>query len=137
MARSPFSLTMQGFYGTRGKSRSITYRHSSRKLTHFVLIRFRNMSDQEFDSVQLVHLKGAFSCTKAAWPIFRKQKFGRIINTSSAAGLYGMLTYPVQIPLVILTPIGMSRKLWTSKLQCCEVGSRGIHENPGQGGRKI
>ncbi|KAJ3487160.1 hypothetical protein NLI96_g3745 [Meripilus lineatus] len=50
---------------------------------------FRNMSDQEFDSVQLVHLKGAFSCTKAAWPIFRKQKFGRIINTSSAAGLYG------------------------------------------------
>ncbi|KAF9174653.1 hypothetical protein BGX20_010334, partial [Mortierella sp. AD010] len=27
--------------------------------------------------------------TKAAWPIFRKQKFGRIINTTSAAGLYG------------------------------------------------
>ncbi|KAG0298227.1 hypothetical protein BGZ98_000269, partial [Dissophora globulifera] len=25
----------------------------------------------------------------AAWPIFRKQKFGRIINTTSAAGLYG------------------------------------------------
>jgi len=37
----------------------------------------------------LVHLKGAFACTKAAWPIFRKQKFGRIINTASAAGLYG------------------------------------------------
>lgn len=48
------------------------------------------MTDQEFDQVQLVHLKGAFSCSKAAWPIFRKQKFGRIINTSSAAGLYGM-----------------------------------------------
>ncbi|KIM33313.1 hypothetical protein M408DRAFT_61153 [Serendipita vermifera MAFF 305830] len=49
----------------------------------------RNMSDQEWDAIQLVHLKGAFSCTKAAWPIFRKQKFGRIINTASAAGLYG------------------------------------------------
>jgi len=47
------------------------------------------MSDQEWDAIQLVHLKGAFSCTKAAWPIFRKQKFGRIINTASAAGLYG------------------------------------------------
>jgi len=44
---------------------------------------------QEWDAIQLVHLKGAFSCTKAAWPIFRKQKFGRIINTASAAGLYG------------------------------------------------
>ncbi|KAF8529806.1 peroxisomal hydratase-dehydrogenase-epimerase [Gautieria morchelliformis] len=50
---------------------------------------FKNMSDQEWDMVQLVHLKGAFSCTKAAWPHFRKQRFGRIINTASAAGLYG------------------------------------------------
>lgn len=44
---------------------------------------------KDWDAVQLVHLKGAFACTKAAWPIFRKQKFGRIINTASAAGLYG------------------------------------------------
>lgn len=36
-----------------------------------------------------VHVKGAFSVTKAAWPHFRKQKFGRVINTTSAAGLYG------------------------------------------------
>jgi multifunctional beta-oxidation protein len=50
---------------------------------------FTKMSDQEWDAVQLVHLKGAYSCTKAAWPLFKNQKFGRIINTSSAAGLYG------------------------------------------------
>jgi multifunctional beta-oxidation protein len=47
------------------------------------------MSDAEWDQIQAVHLKGAYSCTKAAWPIFRKQKFGRIVNTASAAGLYG------------------------------------------------
>lgn len=39
----------------------------------------------------LVHLKGSYSCAKAAWPIFQKQKFGRIVNTASAAGLYGTL----------------------------------------------
>ncbi|KAF8952132.1 hypothetical protein BDZ97DRAFT_1931228 [Flammula alnicola] len=50
---------------------------------------FKNMSDKEWDQITEVHLKGAFSCTKAAWPLFRKQKFGRVINTSSAAGLYG------------------------------------------------
>ncbi|KIJ67079.1 hypothetical protein HYDPIDRAFT_174325 [Hydnomerulius pinastri MD-312] len=50
---------------------------------------FKNMSDAEFDQVVAVHLKGAYSCTKAAWPHFRNQKFGRVINTSSAAGIYG------------------------------------------------
>ncbi|KAF5326694.1 hypothetical protein D9619_004922 [Psilocybe cf. subviscida] len=50
---------------------------------------FKNMSDKEWDQITEVHLKGAFACTKAAWPLFRKQKFGRVINTSSAAGLYG------------------------------------------------
>ncbi|KAF8623667.1 hypothetical protein AX17_007365 [Amanita inopinata Kibby_2008] len=50
---------------------------------------FKNMSDREWDQIMEVHLKGAFACTKAAWPIFRKQKFGRVINISSAAGLYG------------------------------------------------
>ncbi|KAG6831817.1 hypothetical protein H0H92_007494 [Tricholoma furcatifolium] len=50
---------------------------------------FKNMSDKEWDQIMEVHLKGAFACTKAAWPHFRKQKFGRIINTASAAGLYG------------------------------------------------
>jgi multifunctional beta-oxidation protein len=50
---------------------------------------FKNMSDKEWDQVHEVHLKGAYSCTHAAWPIFRKQKFGRIVNTASAAGLFG------------------------------------------------
>ncbi|KAF7796624.1 hypothetical protein EIP86_007806 [Pleurotus ostreatoroseus] len=50
---------------------------------------FRNITDKEWDQVYEVHIKGAYSCTKAAWPIFRKQKFGRIVNTASAAGLYG------------------------------------------------
>ena len=52
-------------------------------------ISFRNMTDKEWDQIQDVHLKGAYSCTHAAWPIFRKQKFGRIVNTASAAGLFG------------------------------------------------
>jgi len=50
---------------------------------------FKAMTDKEWDAVVEVHVKGAFSITKACWPIFRKQKFGRIINTASAAGIYG------------------------------------------------
>ena len=51
---------------------------------------FKNMSDQEWDQIMAVHLKGSYSCAKAAWPIFQKQGFGRIVNTASAAGLYGL-----------------------------------------------
>jgi multifunctional beta-oxidation protein len=47
------------------------------------------MTDQDFDLVYKVHLFGTYSVTKAAWPHFNKQKYGRIINTSSAVGLYG------------------------------------------------
>lgn len=50
---------------------------------------FKNMTDEDWDLVTLVHLKGAYSCTKACWGMFRNQKFGRVINTASAAGLYG------------------------------------------------
>jgi putative sterol carrier protein len=34
-------------------------------------------------------MKGAYSVTKAAWPYMREQKYGRIIVTSSNAGIYG------------------------------------------------
>jgi len=47
------------------------------------------MSEVDWDKIFSVHVKGAFHCTKAAWPYMRNQKYGRIIMTSSASGLYG------------------------------------------------
>jgi multifunctional beta-oxidation protein len=52
-------------------------------------VSFKKMTDADWDLINNVHIYGAYKVTKAAWPYFRKQKFGRIINTSSAAGLYG------------------------------------------------
>lgn len=50
---------------------------------------FKNMSPEFLDPVLDVHLKGAFWVTKAAWELMREQKYGRIVNTSSAAGIFG------------------------------------------------
>lgn len=50
---------------------------------------FKKMSDKEWDDIIAVHLKGAYAMTKAVWPIFRQQKWGRVINTASPAGVYG------------------------------------------------
>lgn len=52
-------------------------------------ISFKNMKDADWDLIHAVHVKGAFKCARAAWPHFRKQKYGRVINTASAAGLFG------------------------------------------------
>lgn len=45
--------------------------------------------DVFLDLVHAVHLKGSFKTTQAAFPIFKKQGYGRIIMTSSNSGLYG------------------------------------------------
>uniref|UniRef100_A0A672Z4X0 Peroxisomal multifunctional enzyme type 2 n=1 Tax=Sphaeramia orbicularis TaxID=375764 RepID=A0A672Z4X0_9TELE len=41
------------------------------------------------DLIHRVHLRGSFLVTRAAWNHMKKQKFGRIIMTASAAGIYG------------------------------------------------
>jgi len=49
-----------------------------------------NMSEQDFDLVLDVHLRGTFLCTQAAARVFKVQgKGGRIVNTTSLSGLLG------------------------------------------------
>ena len=50
---------------------------------------FTNMDDKLWQQVMDVHLRGTYKVTKAAWPYFLKQKFGRVVNTTSTSGIYG------------------------------------------------
>ncbi len=50
---------------------------------------FAKMSLDDFRLVLDVHLMGSVICTKAAWEPMRRQKFGRIVMTTSSSGLYG------------------------------------------------
>lgn len=50
---------------------------------------FAKISDHDWDAVVDVHLKGSFKTTQAAWSIFKAQKYGRIIMTSSTSGIFG------------------------------------------------
>ena len=49
----------------------------------------RKMTEEEWDQVVNVHLKGAFLCTQAAANRMAEQKSGKIINVTSVAGLVG------------------------------------------------
>ena len=50
---------------------------------------FHNMEPDEFDSVLKVHLYGGFNCARHAIGPMREQKYGRIVNVVSSAGLRG------------------------------------------------
>lgn len=50
---------------------------------------FAKVSDQDLNLILDVHVKGSFKTTQAAWPVFKKQNYGRIIMTASNSGVYG------------------------------------------------
>ena len=50
---------------------------------------FPKMTDEDWEIIFRVHVLGAFRVTHAAWPHMRDQGYGRILFTSSAAGIYG------------------------------------------------
>jgi 3-oxoacyl-[acyl-carrier protein] reductase len=49
----------------------------------------KQMSEEAFDSVIAVNLKGVFNCTQAVAPYLIRQKAGSIVNASSVVGLDG------------------------------------------------
>jgi 3-oxoacyl-[acyl-carrier protein] reductase len=47
------------------------------------------MTEEDFDKVIAINLKGAFNCTKIISRIMIRQRYGRIINIASVIGLIG------------------------------------------------
>jgi NAD(P)-dependent dehydrogenase (short-subunit alcohol dehydrogenase family) len=47
------------------------------------------MTQEEFDSVLDVHLRGAFHVVRPAFPLMNQAGYGRIVLTSSCSGVYG------------------------------------------------
>ncbi|HZP43677.1 MAG TPA: SDR family NAD(P)-dependent oxidoreductase [Candidatus Binatia bacterium] len=50
---------------------------------------FLQMTEEQFDGMLRVHLKGTFNCTRALAPDMVEAGWGRIVNVASVAGLMG------------------------------------------------
>jgi NAD(P)-dependent dehydrogenase (short-subunit alcohol dehydrogenase family) len=50
---------------------------------------FHNLTPELVEPVLLVHLTGAFNVTVPAWRHLRTAGYGRVVNTTSASGLFG------------------------------------------------
>lgn len=68
---------------------------------------FQNMTEAQWFSVYNVHLRSTYKITKAAWPYFLKQKYGRVVNITSTSGIYGNFGQANYAAAVSLTEIGM------------------------------
>ena len=50
---------------------------------------FAKMELKDFEAVVAVHFLGSAYATKAAWPAMQEKNYGRVVMTTSAAGLFG------------------------------------------------
>jgi 3-oxoacyl-[acyl-carrier protein] reductase len=80
------------------------------------------MTNEMFDQVIDVNLKGVFYCTQAVLPYFIEQGKGKIINTSSVTGVYGNIGQ-TNYAAAKAGLIGMT-KTWAK-----ELGRKGINVN--------
>lgn len=82
----------------------------------------KNMTDEQFDKVIAVNLKGVFNATKAVVDTMLAQKSGVILNASSIVGLYGNFGQ-TNYAAAKFGVIGMA-KTWAR-----ELGRKGIRSN--------
>ena len=72
--------------------------------------RFDELSEEQWDDVMTVNIKGIWQCCKACVPSLRKAGGGSIINISSLAAKYGM-AYGVDYATSKAAVIGLTRSL--------------------------
>ena len=78
------------------------------------------MSEEEWDQVVGVHLKGTFNLTRHAAPLMREQKYGRIINCVSEAyqGGPGHLNYAAAKGGIATLTYGVAREMGRYGVTC-------------------
>ena len=82
----------------------------------------RKMTEDQFDQVVDVNLKGVYNCTRAVVDIMIKQHSGCILNASSIAGIYGNFGQTNYVATKFAV-IGMM-KTWAR-----ELANKGIRSN--------
>lgn len=75
---------------------------------------FTEITNDEWDRTMAVNVRGMLACAQAVVPIMRRQRYGKIINLSSALifrGTIGMLPYLASKGAILAMTRGLAREL--------------------------
>ena len=86
------------------------------------VVPLQDMSEEQWDRMIAVHLKGAFNCTRTILGDMLATGWGRIVNVSSVAGLSGA-------PELVHYSAAKAGLIGFTKALAAEVGPRGITVN--------
>ncbi len=89
-----------------------------------------NMTEEQWDAVVDIHMKGTFLCSQAAAKYMIEQKSGKIINVASVAGVVGtvgQVNYSAAKGGIISMTKSIARELARYNI-CCNVISLGVVE---------
>jgi NAD(P)-dependent dehydrogenase (short-subunit alcohol dehydrogenase family) len=94
---------------------------------------FMNVTDEEWDKLMAVNVKGPFHCCKAVFP-YMKERGGKIINMSSASFLEGVPFMPHYVAskgAIMAFTRGMARELGDYKINVNSIAPGFTHSAGG------
>jgi NAD(P)-dependent dehydrogenase (short-subunit alcohol dehydrogenase family) len=99
---------------------------------------FEQIPSDEFDAVMRVNIRGVFECSKAAAPLMRHQKYGKIVNIASGTVFKGtpmLMHYVASKGAVVAMTRCMAREMGNDgiRVNCIAPGltmSESVRSNP-------
>jgi NAD(P)-dependent dehydrogenase (short-subunit alcohol dehydrogenase family) len=99
---------------------------------------FEQIPSDEFDAVMRVNIRGVFECSKAAAPLMRQQKYGKIVNIASGTVFKGtpmLMHYVASKGAVVAMTRCMAREMGNDgiRVNCIAPGltmSESVRNNP-------
>lgn len=89
-----------------------------------------NTSEEDFDRVMDVNVKGVYNCTYAAIPIFKKAGAGIILNLGSVAGYVGLtdrFAYTTTKGAVMAMTLSVARDYIHENIRCNSISPARVH----------
>ncbi len=87
-------------------------------------------SEEDFDRIYKVNVKGTYNCLHAAIPFMKKNKYGVILNLASVAGLVGLperFAYSMSKGAILAMTLSVAKDYIHDGIRCNSVSPARVH----------